>query len=106
MERPGPQSAPSRVAGRRNEMASPFNILQQSPHDLGLNEEPRRAPSGKLRWFPSRYNVRAIAGDGQLILWNTYTGKISVFKAKQRDALQKLLSRKGFDAKPEGIVKY
>jgi uncharacterized protein len=87
-------------------MVSPFNILQHSPHDFSPAKESPINSLGVLRWIPSRYNVRATTADGQLVLWNTYTGKISVFKAKQRDYIQSLLSRKGFDAKPEGMVKY
>jgi len=85
---------------------SPFNILQQSPHDLCLPQEPQPDSPATLHWIPSRYNVRATTADGQLVLWNTYTGKITVFKAKQNSSVQKLLSRKGFEAKPEGVVKY
>lgn len=87
-------------------MISPFNILQQSPHDLCLPQEPQPDSPATLHWIPSRYNVRATTADGQLVLWNTYTGKITVFKAKQNSSVQKLLSRKGFEAKPEGVVKY
>lgn len=87
-------------------MASPFHILQQSPHDSNPVSEAYQPLPGALRWVPSRYNVRASTADGRLVLWNTYTGKISVFKARQSDSIKGLLSRQGFAAKPEGIVKY
>ena len=87
-------------------MVSPFHILQQSPHDLCLTQEPQQDSPATFRWIPSRYNVRATTADGQLVLWNTYNGKISIFKAKQNSSIQTLLSRKGFEAKPEGVVKY
>ena len=87
-------------------MVSPFNILQQSPHDCISTPEARQTSPSTLRWVPSRYNVRATTADGQFILWNTYSGKISVFKARQSGAIQKLLSRQGLESKPEGMVKY
>lgn len=87
-------------------MASLFNILQQSPHDFEAAAAPHPSPVNTLRWTPSRYNVRATAADGRLILWNTYTGKISLFKASQREMVQKLLERRGIEAKPEGMIKY
>lgn len=87
-------------------MANPFNILQHSPHDLGPVKEMHPNLPVVLRWVPSRYNVRATTADGQLVLWNTYTGKISVFKAHQIGPVVNLLSRRGFESKPEGMVKY
>jgi uncharacterized protein len=84
-----------------------FNILQQSPHDVeppsaaDLEESPAR-----IKWVPSRYNIRATTEDGRLVLWNTFRGSMSVFKAHQVERIVPLLSRKGFEAAPDGIVKY
>jgi uncharacterized protein len=87
-----------------------FNILQQSPHDL-LPAETIREPGeptdeGTSRWVSSRYTVRATTGDGRLILWNTYNGEMSVIKSNLRESVEALLRRKGFAARPRGMVKY
>ena len=39
--------------------------------------EARAIPS--LRWRPSRYNIRATATDGRMVLWNSLRGTMSVF---------------------------
>lgn len=87
-------------------MASPFNILQQSPHDLAAVQDPPPPPTASSRWVPSRYNVRATTEDGRLVLWNSYTAKISVFKATQKEVVQDLLARQGVEARPKGMAKY
>lgn len=87
-------------------LSDKLNILQQSPHDFFPPLEEAKANGGASRWIPSRYNVRATTGDGRLVLWNSYRGTMNVFAAKQRLAIEALLSKKGFAAKREGIVKY
>lgn len=87
-------------------MGSVFNILRQSPHDFAPPTELPPQGVAPSHWVPSRYNVRATTGDGRLVLWNTYSGKISVFKAEQKDAIEKLLGRQGVEAKAKGMVKY
>lgn len=84
-----------------------FNILQQSPHDL----LPPISPEGPVvkpnqTWIPSRYNVRATADDGRLVLWNTLSGKITVFKPEDREVVLGLLSQRGFEAPKEKLVEY
>lgn len=82
-----------------------FNILQQSPHDLAPPEEaPGQVP--KFTWVPSRYTMRARTTDGRLVLWNSNTGAISVFREDQAPGIEELLSRKGFESENEGIVTY
>jgi uncharacterized protein len=84
-----------------------FNILKQSPHDLQpLEPVPQPAEPGAASWMPSRYNVRAATSDGRLVLWNSYRRTMSVFKPGQRPTIEAMLSRRGFTAKPEGLVKY
>lgn len=90
-------------------LESRFNILKQSPHDLLLagdegGDVTSQAPA--LEWIPSRYTMRARATDGRLVLWNSYTGSISVFRADQASAIERMLTRRGVAGKQEGIVKY
>jgi uncharacterized protein len=84
-----------------------FNILQHSPHDL-LAPPPPTGPviESIQRWVPSRYNVQATAEDGRLVLWNTLSGKMSVFQTADRDAVLGLLRRPGFEAPQEKVVGY
>jgi len=88
-------------------MASPFNILQQSPHDLQCAPEAGPASlTASQRWIPSWYNVRATTDDGRLILWNTFSGAMSVFPPDEAPAIKELLRRSSVSIKAEGMVKY
>jgi uncharacterized protein len=87
-------------------LTSRFNVLQQSPHDLLPPEEASPQKKGKERWVPSRYNIRATTTDGRLVLWNSYSGTMSVFGAAQKEKVEALLSQKGFMARQEGVIKY
>jgi uncharacterized protein len=84
----------------------PLNILQQSPHDL---ESPRgevASAQTSPRWRPSRYNVRATTEDGRMVLWNTVSGSMSVFKPEQVETIKALLRNSGVDPQPGGFAKY
>jgi uncharacterized protein len=84
-------------------------ILQQSPLDLlqpRAQEQEGTAPAPIHHWRPSRYNVRATADDGRLVLWNTLSGKITVFKSADRNIVVGLLKKKGFLAAKTKFVKY
>jgi uncharacterized protein len=83
-----------------------FDILQGSPHDLNpLHlEGPSSAPS--QHWVPSRYNVRATAEDGRLVLWNTLSGKMTVFKPEDCAPVLELLQKKGFESPKRSVVEY
>jgi uncharacterized protein len=88
-------------------LSGKLNILQESPHDT----LPPLALEGPVigstqHWVPSRYNVRATAEDGRLVLWNTLSGKITVFRSEDREPVLGLLERKGFEAPKEKVVKY
>jgi uncharacterized protein len=83
-----------------------FQILQQSPYDFQPLEPERQPDPEALRWIPSRYNIRATTPDDRLVLWNSYKGTMTVFAAAQKPAIEALLSRKGFEARREGIVQY
>jgi len=91
-------------------MNSPSQVLQQSPYDAtpGCAAPPLVQLRGLNRqeWVPSRFNARTTHPDGRLILWNTYTGAISVFKPAQRGAIEALLARKGFVGEATGAAKY
>jgi uncharacterized protein len=86
-------------------MVGKLNILQQSPHDL-LAAHAGPAVSPVQHWVPSRYNVRATAEDGRLVLWNTLSGKLTVFKPEDRELVLELLQKKGFEAPKEKVVGY
>ncbi|HEU0302796.1 MAG TPA: radical SAM protein, partial [Longimicrobium sp.] len=49
----------------------------------------------RARWVPSRYNARTVGDDGRLLLWNTYSGAVSAFGARSRDAVLQRLSVQG-----------
>lgn len=91
------------------ESKSVFHILQQSPHDTDETSEEVLAavetPDTKT-WVPSRYTFRARTADGRLVLWNSYTGAISVFSAEQAPVILGMLQRKGFTAESSAIAKY
>jgi uncharacterized protein len=88
-------------------LSQKFNVLQQSPHDLqAIPEAPTPAEEGTVRWVASRFTVRAATEDGKLVLWNTYNGNMGVIEAELRPAVEALLTKKGFEARPRGVVKY
>lgn len=87
-----------------------FNILSQSPHDLSPLSE---VDSGreeivpkKEALMPSRFTLRARAADGRLVLWNSYAGTISVFRADQAAAVEAMLVPKGVIVEVRGIAEY
>jgi uncharacterized protein len=83
-----------------------FSILRQSPHDLLPPGEVKPQENGKENWVPSRYNIRATAEDGRLVLWNSFSGAMSIFGAAKKEKVEALLSQKGFTARKEGVVEY
>ncbi len=92
-------------------MATTLNVLKESPLD-----SMKRGVSGSLvqinsskeqsSWVPSKFNARTRAEDGSLVLWNTYTGSINVFKPEHRLVIEKLLSREGISGELKGVAKY
>ena len=86
----------------------PLNVLQESPLDsmpVAVPEVEKTEPRPQ-RWVASRFNVQATTDDGRLALWNTYSGAMSVFPATERDRVRSLLTRRGVEAKAEGLVGY
>jgi len=80
---------------------SPFDSLEAAPLDL-VNIKPL---AKNLQWVPSKYNLRTTGDDGNYILWNSYSGAISVFNSQQREGIQALL-KEGYTGEPKGVVKY
>ena len=80
---------------------SPFDSLESAPLDL-VNIKPL---AKKQQWEGSKYNLRTTSEDGSYVLWNSYTGAISVFNAQQREGIQALL-KQGYTGEPKGVVKY
>jgi uncharacterized protein len=90
-------------------LGTKFNILQQSPHDFQTPEAGEKATSDEpeaTRWIPSRYTVRAVTADGRLVLWNTFNGNMSVIRPELRESVERLLQKRGFAARPLGIVRF
>src|SRR5687768_15924565 len=79
---------------------SPLDSLEAAPLDLVEIK-----PIAKLHWVPSKYNLRTTGHDGSYILWNSYTGAISIFSPQQRQAVQALLTS-GYTGEAKGIIKY
>lgn len=87
-------------------LSNRLNILRESPHDLELAPEETVQSAKATAWVPSHYTMRAWTTDQRLVLWNSYSGAISVFRADQASDIVGMLSQRGFEAAPEGIVKY
>ncbi|HEX5872822.1 MAG TPA: radical SAM protein [Longimicrobium sp.] len=62
------------------------------PALVQLHSRPRE------RFVPSRYNARTVGDDGRLILWNTFSGAVSVFKPRDRERVVAALARTGVRA--------
>ena len=78
--------------------AEPGIDMRSSP----LDQDPPAAPAlvplryaPPARWVPSRFNARTVGDDGRLLLWNTYSGAVSAFGARSRDAVLAHLSVNG-----------
>ncbi|WP_437621277.1 radical SAM protein [Sorangium sp. So ce1151] len=84
-----------------------LTILQRSPLDeqeeTTSTDVSRVAPQ---HWIPSRFNVRATDEDGRLILWNTLSQAISVFRSDQVAYVLPLLESAGFESPREGLAGY
>jgi uncharacterized protein len=80
---------------------SPLDSPEAAPLDLVQI----KSAAKKTQWVSSRYNLRTTGHDGSYIVWNSYSGAISVFKPQQRPAVQALLNS-GYTGEPKGIVKY
>jgi len=90
-------------------MSTPTALMLQSPYDAPgapLPELVQLRAARRQTWVPSQFNARTTHPDGRLILWNTYTGAISIFKPEQREGIERLLARCGFTGEAVGMAKY
>ncbi|MEM8933961.1 MAG: radical SAM/SPASM domain-containing protein, partial [Acidobacteriota bacterium] len=90
-----------------NRSKSLLPILQSSPLDttaVGCRSSRERAENRS--WIPSRYNIRAKAADGRLILWNTLSSAMNVFEASQAAQILPLLKRAGVEGERLGLIGY
>ncbi len=82
-------------------------LLQRSPIDQAPEPELVQIEIPALvKLTPSRYNARAITGDGSLVLWNSYSGSISRFGSGLRPQVEKLLGRQGINSAPSRLIQY
>lgn len=90
-------------------MSPNVDILKKSP--LDIQETPQSnlvqiTPLKSTAWVRSRFTAKATTEDGEIILWNTYTGAVNVFPPEHKLAIEKLLTNKGFSGELAGIAKY
>lgn len=91
-------------------LGSKFNILHESPLDY-LQSNVQEIPAASEApppesWTASRYNIHTTTEDGRLIIWNTFRGSMSVFRAEQRSEVKSLLTRRGFAGELEGLTQF
>lgn len=60
----------------------------------------------RARLVPSRFNARTVGGDGRLILWNTLSGAVTVFKPRDRERVLSALSPDGVQAPLDRVGQY
>jgi len=86
-----------------------LNILHRSPLDQLPAIDPESNDMGPelATWVPSRFNIHATDEEGCLLVWNSFSGAISVFPVEQRDEIKSLLTnRQGTEARAEGLIEY
>jgi uncharacterized protein len=80
-------------------MSSPLVAFPNPKSALTQIKSPER-----LR--PSRFNVRRVVADKGLILFNTFTGAIGIFKASLRPRIEVLLSKNGVPTSTDSLIEY
>lgn len=107
MASPVPCFTPARVSDvpdstfprhRRRAVTDPSPQMSVSPLDGSGQAGPALVQLGarpRSRMVPSRFNARTVGDDGRLILWNTLSGALSVFKPRDRERVLASLSRAG-----------
>ena len=85
----------------------PLNVLKESPLDSNSAWHQAPPPAAAVRkWVPSRYTVRATTGEGDLLLWNSLSGSMNLFRGSQGEEVREALRKPGLAAPSEGLVKY
>jgi uncharacterized protein len=91
-------------------LSTKFNILQESPLDhqpaAPRKDFSKHTPENSNRWIASRYNIQSRTEDGRLIVWNTFRGSISVFSVEQIESVRALLTKRGCEGEPKGLIGY
>ena len=64
------------------------------------------APASNERLRPSRFNARRVVPNRGLILFNTFTGALSIFKEAMRPRIEGLLSKSGISKSADPLVEY
>jgi len=64
------------------------------------------APAHNERLRPSRFNARRVVEDKGLILFNTFTGALAIFKAAMRSNVEALLGKSGVPRSADPLVEY
>lgn len=89
--------------------ASKFNILQQSPYDTDRavsGTGGAELPATASRWTPSRYTVRSATTQGSLVLWNTFSNRMSVFTPELAPRVIEILGQRRVEGPCEGLVRF
>jgi uncharacterized protein len=90
-------------------MSPNVDILKKSPLDIQTNPADvlvQIVPLKSTSWVRSRFTAKATTEDGEVILWNTYSGAVNVFPPEHKATIEKLLSRKGFSGELKGLSEY
>src|SRR5262245_1529206 len=72
------------------EQSKPVQIQPQTPRD---------------RYVPSRFNAAARGAGGELVVWNSFTGRINAFEGARVNEAARVLES-GWSGPLEGIAKY
>ena len=90
-------------------MAPDVDILRKSPLDTQKSPQDllvQITPLKSTKWVRSRFTAKATTEDGEVILWNTYTGAVNVFQPEFKATIEKLLTNQGFTGELTGMSKY
>jgi uncharacterized protein len=82
-------------------MSSPLVAFRSQKSDLI-----QIAPAHNERLRPSRFNARRVVEDKGLILFNTFTGALAIFKSAMRPNVEALLSKTGVPRSSDPLLEY
>jgi uncharacterized protein len=84
-------------------------LMKVSP----LDAEPACAPTSDVPaaappevWVPSRWNARTLDEEGHIILWNSNTGALCVFKRAHEPSLRRYLTKTGYSGPLDSVGSY